>query len=186
MKGFKGVVEVGTTEGELEESPSVPSFPSKVSKNLLNILTTLKKGDGSLLVTKGEAINLSSLTLENGEQLLSLNQRWFLYEVTWMLNRVGYETTYNFLSRNWEKVLGSDNLREKMLFENPLMEKTKEKFALDMEIYRSKPDVLVGLEKCKKCGSESTVSLEKQQRSSDEAMTIKVICLQCNFRWSAQ
>ena len=185
MKGFKGVVSVEEKDEEIEELPPVPTISKKALKTVSGVLSALKNGDGSPMLTKEKVNNLTNLKLEDGEKLLDMSEKWFIYEVVWILSKVGYEKTYNFLSADWEKVLGRHNIRKKMLFENPLMEKTKEKFALDMEIYRTKSDVKVG-EKCKKCGSDSTMSVELQVRSSDEAMTIKIICLQCKFRWTAQ
>ena len=73
-----------------------------------------------------------------------------------------------------------------MLFENPLMSPLKEKFAIDMEIYRNKSDVVVGSEKCRRCKSESTISSEKQTRCADEMTSIKVYCNDCGFKWTAQ
>ena len=79
------------------------------------------------LVTSEQANNLANLEFKNGEKILSLEERWFVYEIIWLVKEVGYEKIINFLSNDWEKVLGSHNIRKKMMFENPLMEKTKEK-----------------------------------------------------------
>lgn len=156
----------------------LPSLSKKV-KDVSSILTKLGG------ISKSEADTLTALKFSDGEKVLSLEEIWFIYEVIWMLKEVGYEKVYNFLSVNWEKVLGKMNIRKKMLFENPLMEKTKEKFALDMEIYRNKVDVEKG-EPCKRCRSENTISIEKQVARADEAATIKIRCLSCGFRWTAQ
>ena len=156
----------------------LPSLSKKV-KDVSSILVSLGG------ISKSEADTLTELKFSDGEKILSLEEVWFIYEMVWVLKQVGYEKTLNFLSVNWEKVLGKMNIRKKMLFENPLMEKTKEKFALDMEIYRNKVDVEKG-EPCKRCRSENTIAVSVQNRSSDEAETIKIRCLSCNFRWTAQ
>ena len=156
----------------------LPSLSKKV-KNVADILVNLTG------ISKEEANNLSNMKFSNGENIFSLEYRWFIYEMTWLLKEVGYEKTYNFLSTDWEKVLGEMNIRKKMLFENPLMTKTKEKFALDMEIYRNKVDVEKG-EPCRRCRSENTIAAEKQTRSADEAATIKISCLSCGYKWTAQ
>ena len=161
---------------------SIPKFDIK---SINNTLISLKKEDGSSLVTKDQSEALSSLKFENGEFILTLEDRNFLYEIMWMLNEVGYDISYNFLSANWEKVLGSHNIRKKMLFENPLLEKARDKFKLDLDIYKTKVEVSAG-EKCRKCGSIETISITKQTRSCDEAPTIKISCLSCKYRWTAQ
>ena len=161
------------------------SLPKFSVKSVASILTSLKKEDGNPLVTSEEAKNLYSLNFQNGDSVLTMEEKWFVYEITWLLNKVGYDKTYNYLSADWEKVLGSTNIRKKMLFENPLMAGTREKFLLDMEIYKTKVEVEAG-ETCKKCGSDSTISISSQMRSADEAATIKVTCLQCGYRWTAQ
>lgn len=148
-------------------------------------LTSLKKEDGTNLVTKEQSNELLSLKFSDGEPILTLEDRNFLYETVWLLNENGYDITYNFLSAGWEKVLGSYNIRKKMLFENPLLEKAKDKFNTDLNIYKTKVTVESG-EKCRKCGSVETISLTKYLRSADEPPVIKINCLSCKARWSIQ
>ena len=153
--------------------------------NINKTLTSLKKEDGSALVTSEQADNLLSVKFTNGENILTLEDRNFLYEIVWLLNEKGYDITYNFLSTDWEKILGSYNIRKKMLFENPLLERAREKFNTDLNIYKTKVEVSAG-EKCRKCGSTETVSISKQTKSCDEQVSIKLVCINCKFRWSAQ
>ena len=168
------------------ELPPLPPISSKQLKGVVDILISLKDEKGEKLLTKEQATELASLRFSNGETILNLEHRWFIYEMVWLVNKKGYEITTNFLSVNWEKALGSHNIRKKMFFENPLMEGPKEKFAVDMEIYRNKSEVVVGGEACRKCRSSSTISLEVQCRSADESVTIKVTCLECGYKWTAQ
>lgn len=155
---------------------SLPSLSKKES-----IESVLK----SLKLTDGEVKSLKELKFSNGEPILTLEDRNFIYEIVWLIKEKGYDVAYNFLSADWEKVLGSYNIRKKMLFENPLLEKAKDKFYLDMNIYKTRVEVEAG-EKCRKCGSTETISIEKQCRSADEAATIKITCINCKFRWTAQ
>ena len=158
---------------------------SKV-KSVGGILLNLKKEDGTALVNKEEAKTLENLKFKNGENILSLQYKWFVYEIIWLLNKKGYEITYNYLNTNWETFFGSHNIRKKMLFENPLMESTREKFLIDMEIFRKQTDLVEAGEKCRRCQSDSTVSTEKQQKSCDESVNIYIFCLSCSFKWRAQ
>lgn len=161
------------------------SLPKVSVKSIRSILVSLKKEDNTPLVNSLQAKNLEELTFSDGENILSMGDEWFVYEVVWLLNKVGYDKTYNFLSADWEKVLGKTNIRKKMLFENPLMEKAREKFVADMDFYKTKIEVEAG-EVCKKCGSENTISIASQSRSSDEMQTIRCCCLACNRKWTAQ
>ena len=184
MKTFKGTDSM--EENKEEELPPLPPISTKAVKGISDVLTSLNTENGDSLVSKEESKNLASLRFKNGEIILSLEERWFVYEIIWLLSEKGYEQTYNFLSNDWEKALGSMNIRKKMLFENPLMDPQKEKFAVDMEIYRNKTEVVVGGESCRRCKSGSTISVEKQMKSCDELVSIKVTCLACGYKWSAQ
>jgi len=165
--------------------PELPTNLSKNTKNLIALLIGMKKEDGKLLVNKEQATLLTNLKFSNGEPKLSFEDRNFLYEVVWMLNTLGFDITFNFLSADWEKVFGTQNIRKKMLFENPLLEKNREKFILDLDIFRNTAKVEAG-EKCRKCGSEETISVVKQVRSCDEIQQIKITCLHCKHKWNAQ
>jgi len=144
------------------------------------MLSTLKK-----FVSSEEAKNLSDLKFNSGESKLIKEHPYFNYEIIWLLKEVGYEKTYNFLSVDWEKILGEEDIRKKMLFENPLMRPSKDKFLLDMNIYKEKISVEAG-EKCRKCGGAETISISKQTASADEQVSIKLRCLSCKFSWRAQ
>ena len=178
-----------------------PTLSLKVPKGIADIILNISKEDGTPLVTKEEANSLASLKFKNGESMLNMQHRWFVYEIIWLLNKVGYLPTYNYLTVDWEKVFGIDyniqtqsgyrsaadyNIRKKMMFENPLMSPSKEKFAVDMEIYRNKADVVEGGEKCRRCQSESTYSVVSMNKKCDEMQTIRIWCSACGYRWTAQ
>ena len=163
----------------------VPSLSSKV-KGISDILIRLKKEDGTILLTKDEANNLSNLKFKNGENILTMEYRWFVYEIVWLLVKLGYEPTFNYLTTNWEDIFGITNIRKKMLFENPLMASAREKFLLDMEIFRNKTDLVHSGEKCKRCQSDATVSVVSQTLRCDEIQTIRQYCTSCSFKWRAQ
>ena len=163
-----------------------PDLSRRVPKNTTEILLNIRKEDGSVLVSKNEASTLANLKFKNGETMLSMEYRWFVYEIIWLLNKVGYESAYNYLTTDWEKIFGNFNIRKKMMFENPLMSPAKEKFLVDMEIYRNKVDVVEGGEKCRRCQSDATFSTISQTRSNDEAQTIRIFCVSCSYKWTAQ
>ena len=187
----------GTVDAPGKAPSVVPPTPVtdpllKNQPTLVNLLPSIQKADGSSLVDHGQALNLVSLRFKkSGQPVLDINDRYFTYEIVNMLNQADYEIVYNFLSAGWEDVFDTpglpiNKLRRKMLFENPLMQPAKERLALDMEIFRNRVDVSKGAVDCKKCGSDETIAVEKQVRSADEPMTIRVTCLQCQYKWTAQ
>jgi DNA-directed RNA polymerase subunit M/transcription elongation factor TFIIS len=168
------------------KSSSQLDLSLKTPKGITDILLEIRKADNSPLVTTEEATNLANLKFKNGEAILNMQHRWFVYEIVWLLTVVGYTPTYNYLSMDWEKIFGEYNIRKKMMFENPLMSPAKDKFAVDMEIYRNKPELVEGGEKCRRCQSEATVSVEKQILKCDEAVSIRIFCTSCGYKWRAQ
>jgi DNA-directed RNA polymerase subunit M/transcription elongation factor TFIIS len=159
--------------------------PTLVPISLENMLLSLKKGETPVL-NRDQAASLLSLKFSNDEPVLTMEDRGFVYEIVNLLMTVGYEDTYNFLKMNWEEKFGlSPNTRNMIIFENPLFETLKIKFINDTNFYKNKIEVSAG-EKCKKCGSIETISAERQCRSGDEAVSIRVTCLQCTHHWMAQ
>ena len=168
----------------LTVTPNVPYIPTQT---VSGILTALRKPDGTPLVDYNQALSLESLKFQRGDNILTLEDRPFIYEIVGMLSILDFPIVYNFLNAGWEKAFGAEtDLRRKIIFENPLLEKSKDKLAMDMEIYRSKVEVTIGAFDCRKCHSQETLSVMSQTRSADEAATIKVTCLQCNHKWKAQ
>lgn len=186
MKNLKGTIK---TMSPLPATPVAiaPPVPKVKTESVVTVLPTILKEDGTPIVNYNQALALSALKFEEGEPILTLEDRPFLYEIVNMLNTLDYEVVYNFLNVGWEKVLGSGaGIRKRMIFENPLLVKSKDKLAMDMEIYRNQVDVGVGMVNCKKCNSTETLSVEKQKRSSDEPTSVTVKCLQCQYKWQAQ
>ena len=154
------------------------------SKGMVSTLLAIKK-NGKSILTNDQAKDLSSLKFREGEYRLTLEDRNFVYEIMWLLKEVGYDKTYNFLSADWEKVLGSHNIRKRMLFENPLLDRARDKFILDMDIFKTQVQVEAG-EKCPKCGSEETMSVFEYLRSLDEPPVQKNSCVSCKHKWRSQ
>ena len=165
------------------------SGSKKAINEVIKTLFNIKNKNGDPLVTEIQANNLANLKfLESGDIILTLEDRNFLYEIVWMLSSedAGYEVTYNFLTTNWEKIFGTYNIRKMMIFENPLLSREKEKFQVDLEIYRDKVYIEEGGAVCPKCQSSSTMSITKQLRSADEQGAIVIWCTDCKYKWHAQ
>lgn len=188
MKKFTGSVQTVSTlptgQGPLKPLGTLEQISLK-PKTVVDILKSLKKGNEYLL-NSDQASALSSLKFSQSGELI-LNVDYFLYEVVNMLYSLEYSIVYNFLSVNWETIFGAGpELRHKILFDNPLMDPAKEKFDVQMDIFRTTVEVEMSIQSCYRCGSNQTVALQSQRRGSDEPMTIKLTCLSCNNRWTAQ
>ena len=187
MKNLTGTIKTTAPLPIASPFNAAPAIPHVQIQSLVTMLPMIKKEDGTPIVDYNQSLTLTSMKFERGDNILTLEDRPFVYEVVNMINKLDYDVVYNFLNTDWEKVFGQGaGLRKHILFENPLLESSKEKLAMDMEIFRNKVDVSVGAVDCKKCGSSETLSVEKQMRSSDEPMTIRVTCLQCKHKWTAQ
>lgn len=153
--------------------------------SLESMLLSLKK-DNTPVVDRNQVLALLSLKFSNDEPILTLEDRNFVYEIVNLLMKKGFDVTYNFLNQDWEKEVGlSYDTRKRILFRNPLYEEMELKFINDTNFYKNRIEVSAG-EKCKKCGSIETISVEKQCRSGDEISSIRVTCLQCRHHWNAQ
>ena len=162
-------------------------LPKIKTDDLNSILSSLTNSEGSKLLTPNQVNDLMSLQFSDGELMLTLEDRYFVYEVVNMVNSIGYDATYNFLSVDWIAVFGPVyDIRDKIILVNPLLEQAKMKQLMDLEVLTGQIEVSKGDVDCRRCGSEETISVSKQSRSSDEPMTIKVTCLQCRYKWTAQ
>lgn len=70
-----------------------------------------------------------------------------------------------------------------LIFNSALLENARMKERIDLDIFRNKVKGTAGVFQCPRCGSRETVSAEKQTRSADEPMTIKITCIACGFNW---
>lgn len=187
MEKLTGTVKTVAPLPQITNLTNAPEVPVIEKQSLITMLPSMKKEDGNPLITPNQAIALVELKFDSGDNILTLTDRPFVYEIVNMLNKLNYEVVYNFLNAGWEKVFGSGaGLRKKILFENPLLSRSKDKLKMDMEIYRNKIDVERGMVDCKRCGSSETLSVASQKRSADEPMTVRVTCLSCNHKWTAQ
>ena len=161
---------------------------TKESKaEIFKLFSKLEKNKKKLL-KDAEIHNLLKISLnsesENREPLLISSEVDFLYQVAWLLITLGYEKTYSFLNINWSDIF-EDDIRKKITFRLPLLNNVQEKFLADLDVFQNTSHVEAG-EKCRRCGSEQTISIVAQTRSCDEASTISIVCLECRFQWRAQ
>lgn len=188
MQHLTGTIET-MDDFPIQNQPLIaPIVPEITTQSLVDLLPRILKEDGTQLVTREQAVELTNLRFSKSQlQILTLLDRHFVYEIVNMLNVLEYELVLGFLSVDWEKAFGQQGrIRDKILFAGPMMQQAKEKLAMDMEIYRGTTDVVVGAVDCRKCGSKETLSVAKQNRGADEAITVRITCLMCRHKWTAQ
>jgi len=131
-------------------------------------------------LTSNQISDLLSIRYSNGQPVITLQDRDILYEMMNLINKIGWEEGYRYL------VQSTFPDKTSVILENPLLQKERQQLYADMENYRNRPITGKGAYKCGKCGSEETISAEKQTRSADEPMTVHVTCTACNNRWRVQ
>ena len=150
-----------------------------VAKQLETINTLLNRIQisGEPLLTQQQVFDLTSLKLHSGQPLLALEDRYFVYEVVGLVQKIKFDSAYQFLtSQVWMT-------SKECLFAFPTLDKAKDKMRVDASILRNKSIAAKGLFTCRRCGSKETISAQTQTRSADEPMTIKVTCIQCGKTW---
>lgn len=180
VKSLRGKVKTAVAP-EAPPSPA-PLLPPvvvvPVTETLEGLLTRQTVG-GQPLITKDQATDLMELTLIGNIPLLSLTDRPFVYEIIGMMAKSGFNLIYQYLtSRPWTST-------SEIVFMAPAMTKARQKVLADMEIFRDKIIAGKSIFKCRRCGSDETIQAEKQTRSADEPMTVKVTCVACSNSWIA-
>lgn len=144
-------------------------------------VSLLKNKDGGDLISSDEISLLEKIYLTNNDPFFRLSDdtKSVIYEIISQIYAKGFTNVYNTLiSKKWTK-------RSEYFFQNsPEMELSRQKASIDKEIFNSKIEASKGAFKCRRCGSEETISVEKQMRRADEPTTIKVTCLSCGNKWT--
>lgn len=164
---------------ELEEPPVKEPSLGEQEETVETVETILSKVQmmNVRLLTDEQIRQLVNLKMMNGSPMLTLENRYFIYELIAMIYKNSYQTIYSYLqSQPW-------TTHRDILLQSPSLKALKEKTLMDAESYRRKQGVSKGIHKCGRCGSEETWSSEKQMRSADEPATITVECVHCGNRW---
>lgn len=149
------------------------------ARTLTNVLSNVKNSKGSTLFTNDQINKLSTLKLSNGQPIFTLNidARGLTYSLLNQVEKYGFDNVYSFLtSKIW-------NTRNEIFLSSPILENVRQKIRIDNELYRNKSEIVQGALKCKKCGSEETLSAIVQVRGADEPATIFATCIACGNKW---
>lgn len=153
---------------------STPLHPTHVSIDIF--LKNVKISDVPVF-TNQQVDKLTTLLGKNGLPLLTMEDKYLLYEIIYLTLKIGFDTIYQYLtSRNF-----SDS--KEIIMESPLMLDYKNKVSFDISQSQMMAPTSLGLYKCPRCGSEYTVSMDKATRAADESLTTFVQCMSCNCRW---
>lgn len=190
LAGLTGTVAVapGVTTTPQVVTPGAPAVggllePIKlapIQDTLHSVLSDLIGPDGNKLLTSVQIAQLDEVTMLNGEKFFSLDMddRPIVYQIVSQIYTWGYDAVYTALTM-------ADLLSRIGFYfhDSPGMAFSRHKSRIDAEIFRNKIEVAKGVFKCKKCGSEETIAVEKQMRAADEPTTIKVTCIHCGTKW---
>lgn len=135
---------------------------------------------GSLLqhfLPELDSTQVAELNSSGAGLLPSLDYNELIIALVALIRERGASAAIQFLQEN-----SGLTVRE-LIFNHPLLEKARIKERIDLEIFRTKIRGSAGVFQCPRCGSRETVSAEKQTRSADEPMTIKITCVACGFNW---
>ncbi len=143
--------------------------------------------DGNNLLTSEQAEQLLSLNdiiiIENTPLFESIDKN-FLSFVIGSIVQNGFANTFDYLSSIKEKVSVEQSItRKQIIMESPTLSLEKSRVIMEIQVQREKIAAVEGVYTCKKCGSNKTISYQKQERAADEPLTTVITCINCNHRW---
>lgn len=142
---------------------------------VINMFYQYKKKEDGEVKAKGKRVKEGDIVIEEIEVKES--------EV-----KNGFKLVYDFLNQDWKsRFPGNDYaVRKGIIFMNPLLEESRKRNLIDMDILKNQVVAQTGVYKCTKCGSKETVAVEKQVRSADEPATVIVTCVHCKHAHRVQ
>ena len=157
-----------------------PATPKKTLSKLspVDVLTqtliSIDLGEGRYL-TPEQVKTLLALEFPDKTNIITTNHPEIILDVINMLQKLSYEFVINYL-RN------ATNAKD-LVMNSPLLENERERVVLEIENLQKTIEAEEGIYQCEGCGSQKTVSIQKQVRSADEPMSTFVRCLGCRKRW---
>ena len=111
------------------------------------------------------------------DQMFSLKNPNFLVEVTFLINTLGFEKSYNFL-----KTQEKQKDRESIIRNSECFNSSRKRFFFEItkDLRTVKVESWV---QCKRCKSREVETETRQTRSADEGETTFYTCKSCNFQW---
>lgn len=181
---------------------SVSNTPKRVAKTktkpmaltIDQVLARVVDKNGNKLLDEQQISELLELKFSDNVEILSIQtsgDKGFTFDIIWLIDELGYEAVYEFLAKDWEKLLKLEEAtneykRRRILYENPIFGKNRDNLLIELFYFKNPVLISEGAVECRKCGSKETLSASKQTRSADEPTDIKVTCLHCGEHWKVQ
>ena len=118
---------------------------------------------------------LSQLTYQNGEPIISTKREDVMMEVLGMLVNQPFDEVMEFLANTPNPGF--------VLWEQSSLDEGRTKLAREITIQQAEEVGVKGVGRCRYCNSNELVFATKQLRSGDEPATIFVRCVLCTKQW---
>ena len=118
---------------------------------------------------------LIALTYEDGKPIIDIKRRDVILEIVGMLVKNEFDEIFNFLA-NAPDV-------DYILWKQKSLDEGRARLAREIAIQQVEDTGTKGVGKCRYCPSTELVFSLRQNRSSDEAMTVFVRCVLCSKQW---
>ena len=141
-----------------------------------DILASVKINDK--LLEKSKIDKLIRLKHQD-ENMLSIKNRAFLYDVIGLIELLGFTDAYNYLKKNQKNKYDTDILKNAP----PFKEARRSYFLTITEKIRQEAEQKLSIYECGRCKSKNIQSEVKQTRRADEAITEIHKCRECGFTW---
>jgi DNA-directed RNA polymerase subunit M/transcription elongation factor TFIIS len=155
----------------------------EVVETVQSILLSIKKPETEEDVfTEEQSYSLSSLSLKNKKDFLSLDNRHFIYDLIMYLMNKNIDEEIDIL----EKIIDNSNKNSTsydILFDSELFKKARIKYYSELDESRDNVEIKEGIHTCPKCKKKLTISVQKQTRSADEGATTFIKCTICKYTW---
>ena len=181
---------------EKKDKPSIvkPKIPKISSKK------SVKKATAGLMFSpsESEASDVRSISSENNwknilDGLLpdiSAKNKTLLYEkfndmndLTYVLNSIDLIYSYPDDKDEAIRIVLKSADEDELMKHHPIIKQLADAQAVEFRALTYKPEISRGGFKCRKCGSDKTISQELQTRAADEPMTTFITCTVCGNKW---
>ena len=124
-----------------------------------------------------EINKLINLKKKNGDNMIIVSDRTFLFDLIGLINQLGFNETITYLKSNNY----SDSIE--IIKKSPPFIRARRRKFLELTKDLRINNIVVGIYTCPKCKSKQVQTIQKQTRSSDEPMTEYNTCQNCGFKW---
>ena len=177
---LKSITVAGSVRPAAAGSSRTPSRLNVLSQKRVAEHRSAEAGELTRVVTQlfpnpGEAEQLLALQDNQGNPLLTLNDRASFLAVKALAREQGFAKTLEYLRTLGHIRQYNDN--------DPLLSEARSHDELRDELYLDPETVTENEYQCKKCTSRRVARSTKQTRSADEGASVFLRCTACGNRW---